>query len=101
MNKGSIRFSGLIKFMNSNYNGPINLGNPYEEFIIKDLANLVIEKINPSLEIEYKSLPDDDPRMRRPNIHFAKSFLKWEPQVNFKQGLEYTIDYFKKKLLIK
>lgn len=93
--------SGLIKFMNSNYNGPINLGNPNEEFIIKDLANLVIQKIDPSLEIEFKPLPEDDPRMRKPNIDFAKRFLNWEPQVNFNEGLELTIDYFKKNLLIK
>lgn len=93
--------AGLIKFMNSNYMGPINLGNPNEKFNIKDLANLVIEKINPSLEIDLKPLPEDDPKIRKPNIDFAKRFLNWDPQVNFNEGLEYTIDYFKNTLLSK
>ena len=81
--------------------GPINLGNPNEKFNIKDLANLVIEKINPSLEIDLKPLPEDDPKIRKPNIDFAKRFLNWDPQVNFNEGLEYTIDYFKNTLLSK
>ena len=85
---------GIYKFMNSNFTGPINLGNP-EEFTIIELAKKVIDKINPSLEIEYKELPEDDPKRRRPDIKLAKDLIRWEPNVSLSKGLDKTIEYFK------
>ena len=76
------------------YTGPINLGNP-EEFTIIELAKKVIDKINPSLEIEYKELPEDDPKRRRPDIKLAKDVINWEPNVSLSEGLDKTIKYFK------
>ena len=85
---------GIYKFMHSDYPGPINLGNP-EEFTILELAKKVIDKINPALEIEYKELPEDDPKRRRPNIKLAKDVINWEPNISLSQGLDKTICYFK------
>ena len=85
---------GICKFMNSDFTGPINLGNP-EEFTIIELAKKVIEKINPSLEIEYKKLPEDDPKRRRPDIKLAKDLIHWEPNICLSEGLDKTIEYFK------
>ena len=85
---------GIYKFMNSEFTGPINLGNP-EEFTIIELAKKVIEKIDPSLEIEYKKLPEDDPKRRRPDIKLAKEVIQWEPKICLSEGLDRTIEYFK------
>ena len=85
---------GLISLMKNQYQGPINLGNP-EEFSIKELAELVINKINPKLECLNKPLPQDDPMQRRPVIKQANEKLNWNPQIKLKEGLEKTIKYFK------
>ena len=86
---------GIYKFMNSDFTGPINLGNP-EEYTIIELANKVIEKIDPSLKIEYKKLPEDDPKRRRPDIKLAKEVIQWEPNISLSEGLDKTIEYFKR-----
>ena len=85
---------GMISLMNSQHNGPVNFGNP-NEITIKELAELIIMKINPNLKIIYKDLPEDDPLKRKPNIDFAKKELNWEPTVNINEGLDKTIKYFK------
>ena len=85
---------GIYKFMNSDFSGPLNLGNP-EEFTIIELAKKVIEKINPSLDIDYRVLPEDDPKRRRPDIKLAKEVINWEPNISLSVGLDKTIDYFK------
>tara|TARA_Y100001968_G_scaffold8529_1_gene7211 strand:- start:1015 stop:1965 length:951 start_codon:yes stop_codon:yes gene_type:complete len=88
---------GLIKLMNGNDCGPINLGNP-REFTILELANLIRMKINPKLDLIYKPLPEDDPTQRKPLIEMAKKKLNWEPKVPLDIGLDNTIHYFKKEL---
>ena len=90
---------GLMRLMNSDQNGPINLGNA-DEFTIKELANLVKEKINPSLNFEFKPLPQDDPLQRKPNLELAKKLLDWHPTIKLKDGIDKTIPYFKNKLKI-
>ncbi|AJD04375.1 UDP-glucuronic acid decarboxylase family protein [Campylobacter lari] len=89
----------IIKVMNSpkNFQGPINTGNP-GEFTIKELAQKVIEKINSKSQIIYKDLPLDDPTQRRPDITLAKSKFDWEPKINLDEGLDKTIEYFKKNI---
>ena len=77
--------------------GPVNTGNP-GEFTIKELAELVREKVNKNLKIVYKPLPSDDPTQRRPDITLAKTKLGWEPKIKLAEGLDKTIEYFDKKL---
>ena len=88
---------GLVKLMNGEHTGPINLGNP-DEFTIRTLAELVRSRIDPSLELIYKPLPEDDPRQRCPGIVAAQQALGWRPTVSLEQGLGATIDSFRSVL---
>ena len=85
--------NGLLKMMNSDSVGPINLGNPIE-LSMKDLATMVIRLTNSSSNIIYKELPKDDPKRRRPDINLAKSLLDWNPIIDLETGLQKTINYF-------
>ena len=85
--------NGLIKMMNSDFVGPVNLGNPIE-LSMKDLATMVIRLSNSSSNIIYKDLPEDDPKRRRPDINLAKSILDWSPIIDLETGLKKTINYF-------
>ena len=91
---------GLIRLMNSQdtFTGPVNLGNP-AEFSILELAQKVIELTGSKSKIVFKSLPDDDPKQRQPDITLAKDILNWEPTVFLNEGLIKTIDYFKTFML--
>ena len=82
---------GLIRLMNGESTGPINLGNP-EEFTIRELAELVRQQIKPDLPLVEKPLPLDDPRQRQPAIDLARQQLDWQPTVSLEQGLAPTID---------
>ena len=86
---------GMILLMESNYQKPINIGNS-KEFTIKEIACLVRKLINPNLEFEYKELPNDDPKKRKPSIELAKTILNWEPKVSIEDGLIKTTDWFRK-----
>ena len=88
---------GMILLMESNFQDPVNIGNP-NEFSIKELANLVRTLINPDLKFEYNELPSDDPKQRKPSIELAKNILDWEPKIELKDGLLKTIDWFKENL---
>lgn len=89
---------GLVKMMeNAETIGPVNLGNPVE-ITVKELAEKVIKLTGSKSKISYKTLPDDDPRKRQPDISLAKKYLKWEPKVKLDDGLKKTINYFKKIL---
>ena len=88
---------GLIRVMNGDATGPINLGNPHE-FTIRQLAELVRARIQPELPIIDKPLPADDPRQRQPDIALAQRELGWQPQVSLEQGLEPTIAWFQELL---
>ncbi|HEY9674553.1 MAG TPA: UDP-glucuronic acid decarboxylase family protein [Waterburya sp.] len=88
---------GLIRLMNCEYTGPINLGNP-EEYTILELAQAVQKLVNPDAEIIFKPLPQDDPRRRRPDISKAKTLLNWQPTVLLQAGLKLTVEDFQKRL---
>ena len=88
---------GMTLLMDSDYSYPVNIGNP-NEFSIKELANLVQKLINPNVEFEYKSLPQDDPKQRKPSIQLAKELLNWEPKIELEEGLLKTTDWFKNNL---
>ena len=90
---------GLIRLMNSEFSGPINLGNP-DEFTIRELAELVRELINPSLQLINKPLPQDDPQQRQPLIDLAAQHLGWQPTVSLVQGLPPTIASFRSVLAL-
>ena len=90
---------GLIKMMNcEGFIGPVNLGNP-SEFSIRRLAGLVLEIAQWKSEIVYEPLPEDDPVQRCPDMSLAREKLNWEPQVGLAEGLEKTIDYFRRVLM--
>ncbi|MBD2206496.1 SDR family oxidoreductase [Calothrix sp. FACHB-1219] len=88
---------GFIRLMNSDYVGPVNLGNP-DEYTILELAQAVQNQINPDAEIQFEPLPSDDPRRRRPDITKAKTLLNWEPTVPLQQGLKLTIEDFRNRI---
>jgi UDP-glucuronate decarboxylase len=88
---------GLIRMMNSDHMGPINLGNP-DEFSIRQLAEMVRAKINPELQFIHRPLPADDPLQRQPVIGLAMQELGWQPSIDLEQGLDATIAYFRQCL---
>ena len=77
--------------------GPINLGNP-EEMTILEFARLILRKTGSKSPMVLKPLPQDDPKVRRPDISLAKRLLHWEPKVSTEEGLDYTISYFRQVL---
>ena len=86
---------GLIKLMNSNYNYPVNIGNPNELSIIELADRLKIITQSKS-EVVFLPLPSDDPTNRKPDITLAKRLLNWEPKVGLEEGLKKTIEFMKK-----
>jgi len=88
----------IAKFMQvKNFTGPVNLGNP-KEIKIKELAEKIIKMTHSKSKIIYKPLPEDDPKKRQPDISLAKKKLNWEPKISLEEGLQKTIEYFKKVL---
>jgi UDP-glucuronate decarboxylase len=86
---------GLVKMMEvEGFVGPVNLGNP-GEFTMKQLAEVVIRLTGSGSRIEYRPLPEDDPRQRQPDITLARERLGWAPTVELEEGLRRTIDYFR------
>jgi UDP-glucuronate decarboxylase len=88
---------GLIRLMNGDYIGPVNLGNP-DEYTILQLAQTVQTMINPGVDLIYKPLPQDDPQRRKPDISRAQNFLQWSPSIPLQEGLALTIDDFRLRL---
>ena len=88
---------GMIKMMENNFIGPINLGNPWE-FSVKELAKKVLKLIPSNSQLVYQPLPSDDPKRRKPNIDLAKKKLDWEPKISLQEGLKRTIPWFKETL---
>lgn len=88
---------GLMRLMNGSYIGPVNLGNP-GEYTILQLAQTIQYMIDPTVELIFKPLPQDDPQRRQPDISQAKFHLDWEPKVPLKEGLSKTIAYFREHI---
>ncbi len=88
---------GLIRLMDTpdTFTGPVNLGNPVE-VSVNDLAKMIIRMTGSKSKITFMPLPEDDPKQRRPDITLAKKVLDWQPKVNLEEGLEKTIEYFRK-----
>ena len=84
---------GIYRLVKSNYNYPVNIGNPSEYSIlglVKILQNLIPSKS----KIKFLKLPENDPKTRKPDISLAKELLNWEPRISLNDGLNKTIDYF-------
>ena len=77
-----------------NFTGPVNIGNP-EEFTILELAEKILKIIGGKSKIIFKTLPQDDPKQRQPDISLAREALSWEPKIDLNAGLEKTISYFR------
>lgn len=90
---------GIYKLLMSNEIYPVNIGNP-DEITIKEFAEEVIKLTGSKSKIAYHKLPEDDPKVRQPDISKAKKVLGWEPKVSRTNGLKMTIEYFKEFLKI-
>lgn len=88
---------GIYRLMVSNYNEPVNLGNPVEMTILQ-MAQTVVRMTGSSSRVAFKPLPVDDPKVRQPNIDRARKVLNWEPRIALDEGLTGTISYFRQKL---
>lgn len=88
---------GIFRLVLSEHEGPINLGNP-EEYSVLQFARAVQTLFAPSLEIDFRPLPTDDPRTRQPDISLARTLLGWEPKTPLEVGLRRTYEYFRRLL---
>lgn len=86
---------GIYKLLMSNYSSPVNIGNP-SEYSILELLKIIRNLIPSKSKIIFKELPENDPKVRKPNIKLAKKLLRWEPKIELKEGLRKTILYYKK-----
>jgi dTDP-glucose 4,6-dehydratase len=85
---------GIFRLMGSGYASPVNIGNPVE-MTINDFARRIIEMTGSSSGIRYEALPENDPKIRQPDISLAREKLGWEPKTDLEEGLKKTIEYFK------
>ena len=88
---------GIYRLLLSDHSMPVNIGNPVE-ITIKTLAEEILALTESSSKIIYKDLPQDDPKIRQPDITKAKDLLDWSPKVSREEGLKITYDYFKQQL---
>lgn len=88
---------GLLRLSESDEPYPVNLGNPVEMSIL-DFANCIRARFPKKIGIDFKPLPSDDPKLRRPDIAKAKRILGWQPKVSLEEGLTLTINYFQQSL---
>ena len=88
---------GVLRLVDADISGPVNLGNP-QEMTINGLARAIVRATGSSSKIVYESLPVDDPKVRQPDITLARTRLDWAPRVQFDEGLARTIEYFRQQL---
>jgi dTDP-glucose 4,6-dehydratase len=88
---------GIIRLMESNVNDPVNIGNP-QEMTIEAIARMIIKLTGSKSRLVYRPLPEDDPKVRQPDITRARTLLGWEPKVGLEEGLTRTLEYFRTKV---
>jgi dTDP-glucose 4,6-dehydratase len=88
---------GLYRLLMSEQNYPVNLGNP-NEMTVKEMADRILQATNSKSKVIQVPLPEDDPKIRQPDITRAKKYLNWEPVVSLDEGLQSTLEYFKEQL---
>jgi dTDP-glucose 4,6-dehydratase len=89
---------GICRLLTSSITEPVNIGNP-DEIPMLQLAKEIITLTGSKSKIVFKELPEDDPKIRQPNITKAKTLLGWTPKINRVEGLRKTLDYFRTKVL--
>jgi dTDP-glucose 4,6-dehydratase len=85
---------GILRLSRSDEHLPVNIGNP-TEFTMLECAKVVLKVTGSKSEIAFQSLPEDDPKQRRPDITKAKKLLGWEPKVDLETGLKLSLEYFR------
>jgi dTDP-glucose 4,6-dehydratase len=88
---------GIWRLMQAPVHDPVNLGNPYEMTLL-DLAKRILRLTGSSSRLVFQPLPQDDPRVRQPDITRARTLLGWEPRVDVDEGLGKTIEWFRTAL---
>jgi dTDP-glucose 4,6-dehydratase len=88
---------GLVRLLHSKHVAPVNVGNPHELTIL-EFAKAVQRLIGTSLPIVSRPLPEDDPKVRKPDIGLAKELLGWEPKISFDEGMRRTIAWFREQV---
>jgi dTDP-glucose 4,6-dehydratase len=87
---------GILGLLESEWVGPMNIGNP-NEFTVLELAENVLELTGAGSEIVYEPLPVDDPKVRRPDISLAEEVLGWRPEVDLREGLRRTYEWYRRE----
>lgn len=87
---------GFLLMMSTpqDFSGPVNLGNPLQEMTVLEIAQMILQLIDSPSSISFKSLPQDDPKKRQPNIVLANQALNWNPKISLREGLKRTIAYY-------
>ena len=88
---------GILRLLASSENDPVNIGNPHE-MTIEEIARTIIRMTGSKSRLVYRPLPEDDPKVRQPDITRARTLLGWEPKVGLEEGLSKTLEYFRKKV---
>jgi dTDP-glucose 4,6-dehydratase len=88
---------GIYRLLMSDEVNPVNVGNP-AELTVLEFAETILRITGSKAPIEYRPLPEDDPKVRKPDITRARTLLDWEPKVPLEEGLRRTIEYFRKKV---
>ncbi|MFO7591598.1 MAG: UDP-glucuronic acid decarboxylase family protein [Acidimicrobiia bacterium] len=88
---------GLLALLDSDWVGPMNIGNP-DEHTILELAELVVDVVGSAAAVHFEELPLDDPTRRRPDITVARRELGWEPRVDLREGLVHTLDWYRSRV---
>jgi dTDP-glucose 4,6-dehydratase len=88
---------GVIRLLESDVHEPVNIGNPHE-MTIEQIAREILRLTGSSSRIVYRPLPEDDPKVRQPDITRARTLLGWEPKVGLEEGLKKTLAYFRDKI---
>lgn len=88
---------GIVRLLFSDVDTPVNIGNPAEMSVLR-MAETIVKITGSKSRIVFKPLPEDDPKVRQPDITKAKKLLGWEPKVGLEEGLANTLQYFKDKL---
>jgi len=88
---------GILRLADSKENDPVNIGNPHE-MTIEEIARTIVRMVGSGSKLVYRPLPEDDPKVRQPDITRARTLLGWEPKVGLEEGLSRTLEYFRKKV---
>jgi dTDP-glucose 4,6-dehydratase len=88
---------GVVRLLESDVHEPVNIGNPHE-MTIEQIAREILRLTGSSSRIVYRPLPEDDPKVRQPDITRARTLLGWEPKVGLEEGLKKTLAYFRDRI---